>query len=262
MGYMASWGPMGFIVSPQKIISLEKFTTSVTLKEDSENDTSGTPPTNTRGRELIPMSFSETCHASAGVDPLARYSLWSSLIGKSYPLLIGGRRIGPSRMKLKNVSMSDTDFTVSGDFIKATISITLEEWSNGTTSALLEEDTADTTSADGTGATGATGGTGGTGGTGSAGSTGGAGGSGGTGSTGGTGGTGGTGLLSGAEGIGVLRGLQANAPYAQRTSSYNNSDNVLYSPSITDEMMLAMKASMLTDERKQELAAAHPLLFK
>lgn len=141
MGYMASWGPMGFIVSPQKIITLEKFTTSMTLKEDSENDTSGTEPTNTRGRNLIPMAFTETCVAAAGVDPLTRYSMWGALLGHAYPLIIGGKRIGPARMKLKNVSMSDTKFSSSGAMIMATLSISLEEMDESNTSALLEDET-------------------------------------------------------------------------------------------------------------------------
>lgn len=140
MGYMASWGPMGFIVSPQKIITLEKFTTSMTLKEDSENDTSGTEPTNTRGRNLIPMAFSETCVSAAGVDPLQRYNTWGALLGEAYPLMIGVNRIGPPRMKLKSVSMSDVTLSASGAIIQATLSISLEEWSEGKTSALLKED--------------------------------------------------------------------------------------------------------------------------
>lgn len=143
MGYMASWGPMGFIVSPQKIITLEKFTTSMTLKEDSENDTSGTEPVNTRGRNLIPMAFSETCVAAAGVEPLQRYNTWGALLGKAYPLMIGTNRIGPPRMKLKSVSMSDVITSVSGAIIQATLSITLEEWSEGKTSALLKEEQAE-----------------------------------------------------------------------------------------------------------------------
>lgn len=154
MGYMASWGPMGFIVSPQKIITLEKFTTSMTLKEDSENDTSGTEPTNTRGRNLIPMAFTETCVAAAGVDPLQRYNTWGALLGEAYPLMIGVNRIGPPRMKLKSVSMSDVMLSASGAIIQATLSISLEEWSEGKTSALLEEEGAE----DGEQETGGTGG--------------------------------------------------------------------------------------------------------
>ena len=171
MAYMASWGPMGFVVSPQKIITLEKFTTSMTLKEDSENDTSGTEPTNTRGRELVPMAFSETCVAAAGIDPLQRYNLWCALLGEAYPLMIGANRIGPARMKLKNVSMSDVTLSAKGDIIRATLSISLEEWSEGKTSALLEEEQAEegteetgTEETQATGATGATSGTGATGG--------------------------------------------------------------------------------------------------
>lgn len=270
MAYMASWGPMGFLVSPQKIIALENFTTSVTLKEDSENDTSGTPPTNTRGRQLIPMSFSETCHASAGVDPLARYSLWSSLIGNAYPLLIGGKRIGPARMKLKNVAMSDTAFTVSGDFIQATISITLEEWSEENTSALLEEETAETTSTGSTSSTGSTGGTVSTGGAGSTGSTGSTGSAGdASGAAGGTSGAGLLGALKFPLTVGTSSPYAFAASYSEKAENLNQSRTENMRALYYDENIkaageaakkAAMNATMPTAERKEEIASAHHLL--
>lgn len=137
MGYMATWGPKGFIISSQKIVTMEGLATSLTLKEDSENDTSGTQPTNTRGRELRPITFKVTYLAAAGVDPRGQIKEWEAQLGNAYPLIIGGERFGAEKMKLTKVDTSDILLTNSGKFLKATVGITLEEYSDGKTSKLL-----------------------------------------------------------------------------------------------------------------------------
>lgn len=136
MGYLAQWGPKGFLISPTKIVPFEDFATSVSLKADSENDTSGTAPTNTRGMELQPMSFSTTYLRAAGVDPRAQIDEWNGLIGQSHPLYIGGKRFGPAKMTLKKVEANDFLFTNSGDILRAVVKVTLEEFSEGKTSKL------------------------------------------------------------------------------------------------------------------------------
>ena len=83
--YQCRWGPKGFIISPDKIVPLVGLSTSLTLKADSENDTSGTQPTNTRGRELRPMSFSVPYYAAAGVDPRDQIRQWEAELGNAYP---------------------------------------------------------------------------------------------------------------------------------------------------------------------------------
>ena len=147
MADMASWGPMVFTISPRKITALEGLTTSLTLKEDSENDTSGTEPTNTRGRELRPISFKVPYLAAAGVDPRQELEKWEAQLGKFYPLIVGGRVFGAEKMKLTKVDASDILLTNSGGFIRVTVGVTLEEYSDGKTSKLV--------STGGTGGTGA-----------------------------------------------------------------------------------------------------------
>lgn len=138
MKYLAKWGPKGFLISPSKIVPFNDFATTVALKADSENDTSGTPPTNTRGRELQQMNFSTTYLRAAGVDPRAQWEEWQSLIGKVYPLLIEGRQFGPAKMLLTEVSLSDVEFSNTGAFLTATVNIILQEYSekgSGTSSS-------------------------------------------------------------------------------------------------------------------------------
>lgn len=52
MGVIASWGSKKFEVNPKKIYPFRDFSTGFKLKTDANADTSGTSPTNTRGREL------------------------------------------------------------------------------------------------------------------------------------------------------------------------------------------------------------------
>lgn len=132
-GYLATWGPKKFLVSPEMIVPFQDFKTSYILKTDSENDTSGTAPTNTRGRELQTMTFSTTYLRAAGTDPQAQIKEWESLLGSAYPLYIRGQRFGPAKMMLTQVDVSEVEFSNSGLFLKATIANTLTEYADSNT---------------------------------------------------------------------------------------------------------------------------------
>ena len=136
MGYTARWGRKGFIVSPSKIVPIANIATGVKLKTDSENDTSGTATTNTRGRELQTVTFDTKYLAAAGVNPRGQIAEWEAELGNVYPLYIGGKRFGPPKMKLTAVNETEIQLTPKGEFISVTISITLEEYDEGNTSAL------------------------------------------------------------------------------------------------------------------------------
>lgn len=136
MAYMARWGPKGFLVSPSKVVPFDSFSTDMKLKADSENDTSGTEPTNTRGRELRPISFETTYLRALGVDPLGQIDEWESLLGKAYPLYIGSKRFGPPKMMLTDVSTSEVQLTPKGEMISCKIKITMEEFAEGKKSQL------------------------------------------------------------------------------------------------------------------------------
>lgn len=136
MSYMAKWGPKGFLLSPTKIVALENLKTTITLKSDSDNDTSGTSPTNTRGLLLQPISFSVNYIRAAGTDPRAQLEEWKSLVGQSNLFYIGSKRFVPNPMTLKQVDASNFVFSPKGDMLSVTINISLEEYSDGKTSKL------------------------------------------------------------------------------------------------------------------------------
>ena len=146
MIFIARWGPKGFTVSPSLIVPFNGFSTSLSLKADSENDTSGTAPSNTRGRELRPINFETVYVAAAGVDPRDQVAQWEAQLGNSYPLYIGEKRFGPPKMKLTNVAVSDVQFTSTGQWISCKVALTLEEYSEGKTSALTTKTTSSSSS--------------------------------------------------------------------------------------------------------------------
>lgn len=127
MTYQAKWGKKGFLTSPTKVVPFQDFKTGVSLKSDSENDTSGKNPTNTRGLEAQTMTFSTTYMRAAGVDPRAQYDEWCGEIGKSYPLYIGNKRFGPAKMMLTKVDIADQLITPNGEFVMIALSLTLTE---------------------------------------------------------------------------------------------------------------------------------------
>lgn len=148
MNYMVRWGPKGFIVAPTQIVPFNDFSTSLSLKADSENDTSGTPRTNTRGRELRPIKFSTQYFRALGVDPRAQVEIWEGELGNAYPLYIGAKRFGPAKMMLKSVETTDVQMVpATGEWISCKISITLEEYSESGTSALTSKSSANSASA-------------------------------------------------------------------------------------------------------------------
>lgn len=139
MGYTAKWGNKGFIISPSKVVALENLSTEFKLKTNSENDTSGTPTTNTRGRELQTISFETKYLAAAGVDPRGQIAEWNAELGKTYPLYIGGKRFGPPQMMLTGVDVSDIQLTAKGEMISVSISVTLQEYDESNSSALVQD---------------------------------------------------------------------------------------------------------------------------
>lgn len=127
MSYQAKWGNKGFIVSAEKIMSMQNLRTTRELKTSNGNDTSGKSTSNTRGVETQDITFSVTYLRAAGTDPRAQYESWNSEIGQIYPLYIGGKRFGPQRMQLVKVSLSDSMFSATGEFLSVTLEITLRE---------------------------------------------------------------------------------------------------------------------------------------
>lgn len=128
MGVIASWGIKKFEINPQKIYPFSDFSTAFKLKTDANADTSGTSPTNTRGRELEQITCSTRLLASAGVLVRNEFGSWRKLVGEAHPLIIGGASFGVGNFQLESVSISETELDMNGNFIAATLSFTFTEY--------------------------------------------------------------------------------------------------------------------------------------
>ena len=105
MGVIASWGTKKFEVNPKKIYPFRDFSTGFKLKTDANADTSGTSPTNTRGRELEQITCSTYLLASAGVDVRGEFGSWRKLVGEAHPFFIGGVSFGAGNFQLESVDI-------------------------------------------------------------------------------------------------------------------------------------------------------------
>lgn len=134
MGYQARWGPKGFVISASKIVGIEDLKTAYALKTDTNEDTSGTPPTNTKGRELQTVSFSTTYLRAAGTDPRGQLKEWYAQVGNAYPLYLGEKIFGPPKLQLQTVDVSDVKLDNAGNMLACKVSLTFKEYSDSSTS--------------------------------------------------------------------------------------------------------------------------------
>lgn len=136
MQYTATWGPKGFLISASKIVPLMDLTSTVSVKTETQKDTSGTSQTNHKGRELQPISLSTMYLRAAGVDPRAQMEEWEALVGQSHPLIVGGKRFGPAKLMLKSVSTSDIITNNDGAFLQAKVALSFEEYSESSATSV------------------------------------------------------------------------------------------------------------------------------
>lgn len=128
MAYQAKWGNQGFVIDPTKIIPLTGFSTSYTRKSDTNEDTSGTQTSNTRGMELQPINLETTYFAGAGVDPLKKIEEWKKEFGNKYPLYLNGKQFGPKLLELQSVNFDKFKFDNAGRILQVSVSIKLIEY--------------------------------------------------------------------------------------------------------------------------------------
>lgn len=131
--YLAKWGNKGFLISPSKIVPLLDLTTGFSRKEDTTNDTSGQPTTNTRGLELQTIQLETRYVAAAGVDPRLQIEDWRKQFGQRWPLIINGQQFGPDLLELDSVDIFNVKMDNRGRFISVDMSITLVEYVPPTT---------------------------------------------------------------------------------------------------------------------------------
>lgn len=123
----ASWGPKSFVIEVSKIIPFSGLKITQSVKTETQTS-SGSSVVNMKGKDAMNVAFTTTYLAAAGVDPYAHLEEWLSLIGQSHPLYIGGKRIGPQKLTLQSVEVSNTRHTNKGEFLGIDVAIALKEY--------------------------------------------------------------------------------------------------------------------------------------
>lgn len=143
--YIAKWGNKGFIIRPDRIVPLLGMSTALARKQDTGNDTSGTPTTNTRGMELQSITLETRYVAAANNDIAGQIADWKAQFNEKFPLYINGKQFGPKLLELSRVDVADVTFDNLGRMLTADVTITLQEYSPPTTTVSSKQTTATTT---------------------------------------------------------------------------------------------------------------------
>lgn len=137
MATMAQWGSKKWAVSSKKVVALEGLSFSFEQVADNNSSTEDKKPTNERGTELFPLSFTTTLHSGAGVDVRKEIESWEKLVTKVNYFYLGGKKLGPM-LQLRKVSVSDIKLDNLGRVRLATLSFEFKEYDADTTSVKVD----------------------------------------------------------------------------------------------------------------------------
>lgn len=127
MATQARWYNKTFEITPSKVMTISGFSTSYKLKSDTNDDTSGTKKTNTRGREPEEPSFSVKYLAAVGATPRNDFTGWRALVGKKDYLYIGKTKYGTHKFQLISADVSDVLLDNKGRTMQAVVTLHFRE---------------------------------------------------------------------------------------------------------------------------------------
>jgi hypothetical protein len=137
MATIAKWGSKKWAVSSKKVVALEGLSFSFAQVADNNSSTEDKKPTNERGTELFPLSFTTTLHSGAGVDVRKEIESWEKLVTKVNYFYLGGKKLGPM-LQLRKVAVSDLKLDNLGRIRLATLSFEFKEYDADTTSVKVD----------------------------------------------------------------------------------------------------------------------------
>lgn len=140
MPMIAKWATKIWEVSERRIVSLSGLSFSYSQVADNNSATEENKPTNERGTELFPLSFTMSLHSGAGVDVRAEIESWERLVTKVDYFYLGGKRLGP-KLQLRSVSVGNVEIDGFGRMLFANLSIEFKEY-DATTSSVTVNTTA------------------------------------------------------------------------------------------------------------------------
>ena len=135
MANMAKWGPKTWVVSSQQIKALQDLSVAYTQIADNNSGTEDNSLSNTRGMDLIEISFKTVINANAGVNVRNEIKSWENLVTATEYLYINGTKFGPL-LQLRDVKVTGLKLDDKGRFREATLTFAFKEYNTKSTSYL------------------------------------------------------------------------------------------------------------------------------
>lgn len=134
MATMAKWGSKSWTVSSKQVKALEDLAFSYAQVADNNSSTEEEKTTNERGTELFPLTCTTVLHAGTGVDVRSEIESWGKLVTKVNYFYLNGKKLGPGKLQLRKVSVSNVKLDDLGRMRLATLSLEFKEYDPDTTS--------------------------------------------------------------------------------------------------------------------------------
>lgn len=134
MATMAKWGSKSWAISSKQVKALEDLAFSYEQVADNNTSTEEQKTTNERGTELFPLTCTTVLHSGAGVDVRSEIESWGKLVTKVEYFYLNGKKLGPGKLQLRKVSVSNVKLDDLGRIRLATISLEFKEYDPDTTS--------------------------------------------------------------------------------------------------------------------------------
>nr|WP_249529740.1 phage tail protein [Paenibacillus brevis] len=123
-------GSIVFTVTPDTIRTFTEFTRTSASRWANHEVLGKKPVSQFIGPGLDTVSFTMHLDVRYGINPRKELDALVELerSGKAMPLIIGGKGIGVSKFKITSLEQSWTEIDNRGNLLKASASITLEEY--------------------------------------------------------------------------------------------------------------------------------------
>ena len=128
--YLAMFGPKGFTVSSNKVITFDEFSSNSSLETEKQESKDKKPSTYIKGAGLDTFSVKVRLDRALGVYPMAQIEDWMSIKDKAeaYPFLLNGKPFLNTKWILKSVGISETHIDNTGYMIAATLTLNFVEF--------------------------------------------------------------------------------------------------------------------------------------
>lgn len=124
------FGPKGFTVSQDKIITFDEFQLDSSLEVEKQDNPGSKPSTYIKNPGLDSFNMKVKLDSDFGVHPLNQIEDWMKVkdAKNAYPFLIKGKPLLNTKWLLVSVQLSDTQYDRLGNLMRATLALKFDEF--------------------------------------------------------------------------------------------------------------------------------------